>query len=122
MPTPARGDCGDYIIMGPRLNGKVAKSSTASDALHPSHHRSDQHNPFAPCSGPNCSRRSVPPAPVPVNSGQVRADNWGLVILGPQHIEVEFRAAITGEANSPPVRVSSSIYHPPRQGFPFLFV
>jgi hypothetical protein len=106
-PSQAGASCGDYVQRG-------AKS--ASQGLHATHQDPSPMMPGEskfPCSGPNCSNGSqVPVLPVPVVPPT--PNQWAMAVSA---------FALTGHepvlicplsVSAYPVRISFSIFHPPR--------
>src|SRR5262249_10257137 len=116
-PSSARADCGDYIMIGPGSAVRQMNHGPQATFPHlPQHfpYPKSPSNPLAPCSGPNCSRRSLPPAPSPVVSGQTRAENWGVSNLQQLNSELQASALLAFDEPLKTILLTSSVFHPPR--------
>src|SRR5438552_1607885 len=71
-PATARASCGDYVMLGAQGHGSSTFPSRA-------------HGPSplpAPCSGPTCSRQSIPIAPPPAPApAPVEEERWAFPLL-----------------------------------------
>jgi hypothetical protein len=109
-PSKARAECGDYVIMG--KHGTTGSHMSSADQPQEARHTAPA--PHKPCSGPNCSRGSLPPAPVPTVPPPVRGEQWGCT--SPQPLCTEPEPVTRPAENLPlhPVDPGLAIYHPPR--------
>ena len=110
----AKADCGDYIIMGRSGDhGNKQRAVSLVGARHFSHHLGHP-KPWAPCSGPNCSRRSTPPAPTTPSSNVVHADDWGVVSCACRTTDLSLTGNVRRDTDSETAFITSIVYHPPR--------
>src|SRR5260370_37384808 len=72
-PSSASAACGDYVSMGSKSSDQLM---SGSDHMAP-------HLPLAPssrntpCSGPHCSKGSLPPAPAPAGPAPEHSEHRG---------------------------------------------
>lgn len=113
-PADARASCGDYVIIGnPHVQGHMAHHAAMPEPA-PAGMPMPGHG-HKPCSGPRCS--GAPPAspvqPVPPPA-PVRGEDAGLA-SSPDTPFGQLSAAYRHEEPlQRPVRLASSVYHPPR--------
>jgi len=112
LPQAARASCGDYLI----INSKASSSSGPMSSNDiPAH--SKPHNPLGPdvpCSGPNCSRRSLPPAPAPAPTPERNGEEWGYMPVSLQKANPFSVGSICTVSSPAPIYRGLVIYHPPR--------
>jgi hypothetical protein len=99
-PAKATAQCGNYVRI---LNGANPEPM-------------EDHSPKAPCNGPGCSQLpSIPftPLPAPIVTN---VDSKACVDHLRQSPPSAGERAIPDAADTRPVRVPSSIFHPPRVG------
>jgi hypothetical protein len=76
--------------------------------------RADGSSPLrAPCSGPTCSRQSIPFTPPPAPSS-VEQERWAFPLLVPFLTEDSVVFVYSNVSSSQSITQPSSIYHPPR--------
>src|SRR5262249_12595473 len=112
LPQAARAECGDYVVIGSKAASTPAAMPEKPTAAHPGSHHPFQ--PGAPWSGPNCSRRSLPPVPVPVTTPQPTGERWGWVASWVVQIEQSSSLAVAPIASLALAHRGLDIYHPPR--------
>jgi hypothetical protein len=108
-PSPARADCGDYVIIGNQtvMPAQHALPGNSSQSSLPMHHH-------GPCSGPNCQRSPLVPPVAPGSSVSVQGEEWGQIVsLSSLHTQRQ-ASALPSETPERPTRRGNSIYHPPR--------
>jgi hypothetical protein len=97
----ASAECGDYV----RLLGPDGRVQTPAD-----------HDPMPgerPCHGPNC--QGAPKAPLPVPPAPTHApDTKGLVVGDASQAGNDSTNHFPTESDGSPVRLPTSIFHPPR--------
>lgn len=109
MPGSLRASCGDYLHILPQDGSAATDASPVPDG-HPSNHGK------LPCRGPNCSKNSVPMAPVvpvpPGGSQPVPTD----VLFALHCVENQDNDSrpMTSELLLVPQTSLLSIFHPPR--------
>jgi len=105
-PTPARAGCGDHVLLTPRMNVPADDASGSLPAQPAKQH--------VPCSGPNCTRAPIAPAPVPVAPVSFGAPEWACVVA-PLALPAANSLPHTLEPlRDHPLSAGSSVYHPPR--------
>jgi hypothetical protein len=106
VPSPARADCGDYVVMG--VHGTLGKAHTGQPE-----HSSD--TPVKPCSGPHCSRRSQPIPPLPAPTAPTSSSQeMGLPSVHEGLLAFDHDTAVVSNERATPLFRANSIYHPPR--------
>src|SRR3954452_7083274 len=115
-PSTARASCGHYVLIGSPLkdeNGKQASAAKPSEAGQAQMPVPMPPGP-RPCSGPGCSQGHKPLLPLPTPPPSAEEEHWGhhsLAIFYAEH-PTDFLPLSLGVSH--PVRLASSIYHPPR--------
>jgi hypothetical protein len=108
-PQAARAECGDYVVIPSQGTAPGGPMSLKHMPAHSPHSPLD-----APCSGPNCSRRSLPPMPSPVSTSQHGGDDWGWMPCGAHQALIFSSPSSFSVALLAPVHRGLDIYHPPR--------
>jgi len=109
-PSKSRASCGDYV-MGGRYQGSMANHSQQNnkDRDHVPNHRDK------PCSGPNCSQNRQP-LPQTTTTIPFERLELGVMVAAPHASKCDF-VAFCIESVFDPIRLPSSIFHPPRITF-----
>jgi hypothetical protein len=112
-PAVARAECGSYVVMGSRpVDGAQPAPAAASHAVH--HAPVAPGKPFVPCTGPHCSRGSVPLVPPPTAPAPVRTEQWGCASLDSVRCGAEPGTLPLERCSLHPVYQDLAVYHPPR--------
>jgi hypothetical protein len=116
-PTPARAECGDYVMIG----GKTGQDSQAmpTHGKAPRFHEGSPGVPQdgrAPCSGPLCSRQAPPTTPVPAAPAPLRNPNetCGYTPATQDSADGDSSYLLHDLVTSQPLHCHMVIYHPPR--------
>jgi hypothetical protein len=117
--SAARGECGDYVIVGqPLLNSSNLslehRLKFAIQSMYAHNGQTDRHGSM-PCHGPSCSRRDrVPTSPAPTAVVMPNPTDWAFLVtciplleFGPERFSPLSIASL-------PERRSSPLEHPPR--------
>jgi hypothetical protein len=112
-PALAHASCGDYVVLGSMPGGQAGHRNPLS--LQPTALHARAHLPLLPppCSGPECSRGKLPPL-LPVASGSVPVEQWACLLPANLDPKTEVPFGLPDSACARPVRLASSIFHPPR--------
>lgn len=117
--STARGECGDYVIVGqpllnpsnfsPQLRIKLAIQSVYS------HNGTTDHHGSTPCHGPSCSRRDQgPTSPAPTAVVVPNSTDWAFLVTCIPFLEFGPERFSPFSIASLPERRSTPIEHPPR--------
>ena len=110
-PSKAGASCGDYVQRGTKSAGERL-SMPQNDHSHPTIPGESKF----PCSGPNCSRGSQAPI-VPVPTAPPSPNQWAMglsafILTGHEPVSIGLLSA-----SAYPVKISFSVFHPPRISF-----
>jgi hypothetical protein len=113
-PSPARAGCSYHItssatLDGPSLFELLPTAGDSAKATLPS----PGDEPPSPCSGSLCSQAPLQPS-APAPSAPVRVEPWGSLIALPALVGPELVASLYEAALFRPIRLGTSIFHPPR--------
>ena len=120
----AKASCGDYVLIhdlhaphsaSPQASHLPMNGERDVSTLPVSSHRS------APCRGPHCSKRSVPPldpSPAPAFSLERHDWSWSAPEIAPAQLASSRFHSL--EACPRPLFLGQSIFRPPRSGAPAL--
>lgn len=116
LPAPARASCGDYVHLSAPSHRSASSENreqfsknviATTEAHTPAKHQ-------APCSGPNCSRRPVRPAPEPIASVVLGSEQWASLATVPvPELPQPGITLFEGRAGHA-VRGLLTVFHPPR--------
>jgi hypothetical protein len=108
-PSVARASCGDYVVT------RTAQADQAmADGHRPAAGAPAPADPRKRCHGPHCSRGpAVPLAPAPTVAPPAPQE-WGWLARGPDFAAPGRGALPFDSSCQHPVRLASSIFHPPR--------
>ncbi|HEV3259117.1 MAG TPA: hypothetical protein VG013_19750 [Gemmataceae bacterium] len=115
---PLQAGCGDYLLGRSGTSGGAMKATgqdTADGMSMARHEQLPGHDSrHVPCSGPNCSRGSLPTAPAP--TAPLPGGSEDHVCLNASSFAAGSGAATTvaDQRTGCPVRGRQGVYHPPR--------
>ena len=117
--SAARGECGDYVIVGqPLLNpsnlSPEHRLKLAIQSVY-SHNGPTDHRNSTPCHGPSCSRRDpVPVTPAPTAVVTTTTTDWACLVTGVLLREFGPERFSSIPNLQIPDRLPTPIEHPPR--------
>jgi hypothetical protein len=111
LPSQVQASCGDYVTIGSHFGMSASPMDRQLD--------NEPLGRPGRCSGPECSRNSVPPA-VPPASGPVHAHEWASM-LNRMIVADRGRGTVSAaESLGGPQAEPGAIFHPPRHAVDLL--